>query len=131
MKTLLLLALLPTFSFASTEARYECGNEAGYPVSLEIKKAKRGSFYELEGTLKAPGKDSITGTFLRSKETKLEGSRDTLDGRKIFQMHDPSDPRHQVYAEIKREGAKARVLELMLNGGNDADENVRHCKVSE
>ena len=131
MKTLLLLALLPSLSYAATEARYECGNEAAYPVTLEIRKAKRGSFYELEGTLKAPGKDSTTGTFLRSKETRLEGSRETIDGRKVYQMVDVSEPRRQVFAEIKRVGAKAKVSVLTLTGANSADENVRDCKVSE
>lgn len=131
MKALLLLALLPTASLAATVASYECGNEAGYPVTLEIKKAKRGSFYELEGTLKAPGKDSTTGTFLRSKETRLEGSRETIDGEKVFQMHDVSNAKHQVYAQIRKPGQKAKVSVVTLTGLNSADENVRSCKVSE
>ena len=129
--TLAFLAILSLPAYAATEARYECGTEAGYPVTLEIKKAKRGSFYELEGTLKAPGKDSTTGTFLRSKETKLEGSRETVDGRKVYQMVDVSEPRRQVFAEIKRVGAKAKVSVLTLTGPNSADENVRDCKISE
>jgi len=125
-----LFVLLGLPSLYAQTFTYDCGLEYGMKVSLKIQSAAKDSFYEYEGTLEAPGVDATNGTLIRSKTTKLQGSAESEDGTRYFQMHDEKSPVHQVFAEIGENGDTVIVSEITITSINgDVDLKDRDCRL--
>lgn len=131
LQSLVLIAtMISSSAFASI--KYNCGNEYGAGVTLTISKSAAGSFYSHTANFTAPAQDPTTGTLIRSKTFSLEGSRADTKGV-VYQMHDTSNARHQVWAEVKSVGKKVKVLELILSQdlNSTVSKKVRTCTVTE
>lgn len=70
-------------AFAAKSVKLNCGPQAGYDVIVEITKNTgdtQGGHAEYVGTYTGPGKDSTTGTFLRSTRKEIAGYKENVPG---------------------------------------------------
>lgn len=129
MKLKLFTGIVPIVLFANTafavSTVYKCGTEAGQKVVLTIEE-EASNRYGFKGVLKAPGKDSTTGTLIPSVVTELVGSTEDLQGTRIYHMHDTVKANHQVMAEIVANGKKADTIEIDAATGETV---IRNCTV--
>jgi hypothetical protein len=129
-KTFLACTLLISISSFAEETTYNCGREYGYKVVLKISQTEETAQNALTATFQAPAIDRTTGTLIRSKNMNFSGSIETIGDTKAYHLQNTADPRHHIFAQIKRPRAKAEVSEIRFGAGDSTREVNRVCRVA-
>lgn len=126
--TCLVALLFSNVSMAET-IKYSCGSEYGSKVTLTVQSAAKSAFYEYKGEFRAPGEDSTTGIFKRTKKFNLVGSVENYDdGSDYFLLSDKDDSYHHVLADKGKKGDTVKVIEHWVTLGNAGNKD-RDCEV--